>query len=168
QTITTGIMVWAVGNGLIALVLFLIWHFQSNRKSGATTENYGVSWHEGINWRKIGKSLLLAVCVIFAGYLLLAVSDWLFEIDFRLWVVALKPMSRLHFQIFLAYLIPFTFFFLVSSMVINGQLRWVHADGRPMSQGRSMLLNGIILALGIIILLIIQYVPLMSGQPLPL
>ncbi len=167
QTITTGIMVWAVGNGLIALVLFLIWHFQSNRKSGATAENYGASWHEGINWRKIGKSLLLAVCVIFAGYLLLAVSDWLFEIDFRLWVVALKPMSRLQFQIFLAYLIPFTFFFLVSSMVINGQLGRRSPDGEPIGLGRAMLLNAILLALGIVILLLIQYIPLFSGSPLP-
>jgi len=32
QTITTGIMAWAVGGGLIALVLFVIWHFAVNRR----------------------------------------------------------------------------------------------------------------------------------------
>lgn len=168
QEITTGIMVWAVGNGLITLALFLLWHFMSNRGAGGTSDHYGVTWAGRLDWGKIFKSLLFAAWLVFLGYLLVAISDWLFKTDFRLWVLALKPMTRLHFQMFLAYLIPFTFFFLVASAVINGQLRWTRADGRPFSLGWSMLLNGIILSLGIVILLLIQYIPLMSGNPLPL
>jgi hypothetical protein len=88
---------WAVINGIITLILFALWHFFLNKKTGATAANYGVTWTEKrLDWGKIGKSLLLAICIVFAAYMLLAISDWLFKIDFRLWVVALKPMSSLH------------------------------------------------------------------------
>lgn len=168
QTITTGIMAWAVGNGLIALILFAGWHYWMNRKAEATLENYGVTWEGRFNWMKIVKALLLAICIIVPGYLLLLLAGAVFKIDFRLWVLALKPMSPLHFQIFLAYLIPFAFFFLVSSTVLNGQLRRLRADGSPMSLGWTMALNGVLLALGIFLMLLLQYIPLMTGSPLPL
>lgn len=168
QTITTGIMVWAVGNAIITLVLFLIWHFTANRDTAAATDSYGVTWGRRLNWRRIGKSLLLASWLMFLAYLLVAISDWAFKTDFRLWVLALKPMNRLHFQIFLAYLIPFTLFFLVASLAINGQLRRTHPDGTPISLGRAMLINVALMILGIVILLLVQYIPLMSGNPLPL
>jgi hypothetical protein len=77
-------------------------------------------------------------------------------------------MSSLHFQIFLAYLIPFAFFFLVSSTIVNSQLRRVRADGTAMSLGRTMVLNAVLLALGIALMLLLQYIPLMSGGTLPL
>lgn len=162
QTITSGIMVWGVGNGIITLVLFLIWHFQANRKNGATGDTYGVNWAGGLSWRKIGKSLLLAVCITGVGYLLLVISDFVFKTDFRLWVLALKPMNFLQFHITLAYLIPFAFFFLVSSVAINGQMR------QEVTLRRAMLVNAALLAGGIFIMLLIQYIPLMGGSPLPL
>ncbi|MBL8153783.1 MAG: alpha/beta fold hydrolase [Anaerolineae bacterium] len=168
QTITTGIMTWAVGNGLIVLALFLVWHYQMNRNNGATFESYGVTWNGGLSWRKIGKSLLLAACVAASGYLLLVLADTIFEIDFRLWVLALKPMSFFQFHIFLAYLIPFTFFFLVSSMVLNGQMRQTQPNGSPVGLWRAYLVNAALLALGIVIMLLIQYLTLMGGRPLPL
>jgi hypothetical protein len=44
----------------------------------------------------------------------LLVSHWLFRTDFRIWVVALKPMAAHHVPAFLAYVIPFTAFFYVT------------------------------------------------------
>lgn len=168
QTITTGIMSWAVGNGIITLVLFLIWHFMSNRAAGATIDHYGLTWNKRFDLRLILKSLAFAICVIFGVYMLLAIADWVFKIDFRLWVLALKPMSFLQFHIMLAYLIPFAFFFVVSGMALNGQIRLVKADGTPVGTGRAMLVNAALLAGGIVIMLLIQYLVLMGGNPLPL
>ncbi|MFN8376429.1 MAG: alpha/beta hydrolase, partial [Anaerolineae bacterium] len=164
QTITTGIMTWAVGNGIITLVLFLAWHYLMNNKTGATGKDYGVSRSLVL----IGKSLLLALCVVFGVYMLLAISDWMFKIDFRLWVVALKPMNFLQFHIALAYLLPFAFFFLVASTAINSQLRQVNADGTAVPLWRAMLINAALMAGGILVMLIFQYAGLMSGNPLPL
>lgn len=58
-------------------------------------------------WKEIGKSFLLAVTVAFGGYLPLALSDFFFKIDFRIYVFAVRLMSALQFRIFLVYLIPF-------------------------------------------------------------
>ncbi len=168
QNITTGLMTWAVGNGLIALVLFLLWHFLANRQAGATAEHYGLAWGQALNWPRIGKSLLLAVCILVPAYLLLLISGALFKIDFRFWVVALKPMSPRHFGIFLAYLVPFAFFFLTLATVLHGELRQAGGAGGPVSLRRALWVNVVLLIVGFVVLLLVQYIPLLSGNPLPL
>jgi pimeloyl-ACP methyl ester carboxylesterase len=159
QNITTGIMFWAVGNGLITLLLFLIWHLGTNRRAGAAGENYGL----GIDL--LGRSLLLAFVVFLGTYSLLVLSNFLFRTDFRFWVVAWKLMSTLHLRIFLSYLIPFAFFFVVLGLALHGQMRTVDREGRP-SLGRAMLVNVILLIAGIVILLLYQYIPLVAGGTL--
>ncbi len=167
QNITTGIMAWAVGNGLISLALFLLWHFTSNRKSGATAAHYGLTWRErGVDWALIGKSALLAIALVAFAYWLLELSDWLFKTDFRLWVLAVKLMSPLQFRIFLAYLLPFAFFFVVLGMVLHGEMRRA-ADGEP-SLRSELIVNVLLMITGFIILLLVQYMPLLSGGVLPL
>jgi pimeloyl-ACP methyl ester carboxylesterase len=163
QNLTTGMMCWAVGNGLISLVLFLAWHFALNRKTGATARAYGWTWDDGLRWREIGRSFLLAAAIALSAYLLLALSDWLFKTDFRFFVFAMKPMSPLRFQIFLGYLVPFTFFFLVLGTVLHGQMRLTAPDGQPVGLGRAMLVNVALLLVGLLVLELYQYVPLWSG-----
>jgi pimeloyl-ACP methyl ester carboxylesterase len=168
QQITTGLVVWAVGNGLISLVLFALWHFFLNKQTGATTDNYALTWDGKLNWTKIGKSLLLAICILAPAYLLLILADQFFKIDFRLWVLAFKPMSVRHFGIALAYLPFFGFFFLMLSTVLAGQLRRVDAEGKPISLRNALLINVALLIVGFVVLLLIQYVPLLTGGTMPL
>lgn len=168
QQITTGLVVWAVGNGLISLVLFALWHFFLNKQSGATADNYALTWEGKLNWTKIGKSLLLAICILAPAYLLLILADQFFKIDFRLWVLAFKPMSVRHFGIALAYLPFFGFFFLMLSTVLAGQLRRVDAEGKPINLRNALLINVALLIVGFVVLLLIQYVPLLTGGTMPL
>ncbi len=168
QTITSGIMVWAVGNGIISLVLLLIWRYQTKPAARPRLEAYGVTGSPYIDFRQIGKSLLFSITVIAGFYMLLLISDALFKTDFRLWILAFKPMDFLQAHIALAYVIPFGFFFLVTSTVLNSQLRLVKTDGTPVGMGRSMVVNSVLLAGGIVVMLLIQYIPLMAGNPLPL
>ena len=163
QNLTTGIMCWAVGNGVASLVLFLVWHFAFNAKTGATARNYGWTWVDGLRWNDIGKSFLLAAIITLAAYLLLAFSDWLFKTDFRFFVFAMKLMSPLHFQIFLGYLVPFTFFFLVLGTVLNGQMRLTTGEGKAVGLGRAMVVNVVLLLVGIFMVEMYQYIPLWSG-----
>ncbi len=168
QNITTGIVTWALGNGLISLVLFGLWHFFLNKKTGATLDNYGLLWDGSIKWGKIAKSLLLAVVVIVPAYLLLVLCDQVFKIDFRLWVLAFKGMSARHFGIMLAYLPFFGLFFLVLSTTLTSQLQRFSANGKPIALGWQMLINVAILIVGFIALLLYQYIPLLSGSTMPL
>jgi pimeloyl-ACP methyl ester carboxylesterase len=166
QNLTTGVMFWAVGNGVISLVLFLIWHFGFNRKTGATAKNYGITWDSGLEWGKIGKSFILVAVIAFSGYLWLSFSDWLFKTDFRFWVFAVKLMNPLRFRIFLSYLIPFIFFCLMLSVVLGGELRLKKKDGNPVSLARAMLVNVILMVAGIIVLELYQYIPAWAGGTL--
>ncbi|MCJ7743826.1 MAG: hypothetical protein MUO99_04610, partial [Dehalococcoidales bacterium] len=166
ENITTQLLIWVLLVGAIALVFFLLWHFVFNRKAKATASDYGLAWGKGIGWKKIVKSFLLAVLVAFIGYLTLAFSDWFFKTDFRFWVFAVKPMSVLHFRIFLCYLIPFTAFFVILAMVLHGQLRPTGGKGTEMGRGLEMLINVVMLVIGFVVLLLVQYIPLLTGGTL--
>jgi pimeloyl-ACP methyl ester carboxylesterase len=168
QEITTGIVTWALGNFLISLVLFGLWHWFLNRQNGATLEHYGLTWEGKLNWGKIFKSLVFAIAVIVPAYLLLVISYEAFKVDFRLWVLAFKPMSDRQFMIMLAYLPFFGLFFLMLSTSLNAQLRRVKADGSPIALDRQLLINAVLLAVGFVVLLLIQYIPLLTGGTLPL
>jgi hypothetical protein len=114
-----------------------------------------------VEWRKVGKSFLFAFLVVFAGYFTLILSDFFFKTDYRFWVFAIKPMNLLQFRIFLSYLIPFIAFFLVSGMVLYGQLR---RDN--LSLGKEMLVNLVLYVIGFVVLIAYQYIPLFAGGTL--
>lgn len=156
QNLTTGIMFWALGNGLITLVLFLLWHFLVNKKTGADADNYGLTWRERLSGSKIWRSFLLALAIAAFGYVQLLLVDFFFKTDFRFWVLAIKPLSPLQFRIFLGYLIPFTLFFLMLGVALNGQLR------KNVKMGTAMWINIALLIGGIVVLLLVQYIALFT------
>lgn len=158
QGITNQVITWTTLVGLISLVLFLFWHFGSNRRRGATAESYGLVWKEGGSLRKVGKSFGLAFLVVLAGYTCVRMSAFFFHSDFRFWVFAVRPMSLLQTRIALSYLLPFVGFFLVLATVLHGQLR---RSGQ--SLGGEMVTNVGLLTVGFAGLLLLQYVPLFLG-----
>jgi len=160
-------MFWALSVGAISLVLFLLWHFASNRKKGGTLVHYGLAWKDNnILWKKVGKSILLAALVVLGAYLSLVISDWLFKTDYRIWVFAIKLMSPLHFRIFLCYLIPFAVYFMISGLILHGQLRPFKVDGSSMVMGKEVLINALLMISGYILYLLFQYIPLFAGNTL--
>jgi len=165
QNITTQVMIWALLVAVIAAVLFLLWHFAFNRKAKAAASDYGITWGKELNWRKIGKSFLLAFVVAFIGYLTLVFSAWLFTVDFRFWVFAVKPMSNIQFQIFLCYLIPFILVYIAFAVALHGQLRPT-SKGAELSLGKEMAVNWALMVVGFIVLLLVQYIPLLMGRTL--
>jgi pimeloyl-ACP methyl ester carboxylesterase len=134
QGITNQIVVWALINALIALALM---PFAPKRASRA-----------GI----LTLSILIAIATVVVGYAAMWLADLVFKIDFRFWIVALKPMSRKQFLIFLIYLVPFTVFFVVALNVL-------HRNFSTMAAGRGALYltNVMALTLGFIVLLLLQY-----------
>jgi pimeloyl-ACP methyl ester carboxylesterase len=167
ETITAQMLVWLLLVALIAVVLFLIWHFAFNRKAKATASDYGLTWGNKLDWAKIGKSFLLAFLVALAGYLTLVLSACLFTVDFRFWVFAVKPMSTIHLRSFVSYLIPFMLFFIAIGTVLHGQLRPT-IKGKELGQGSEMAINVALLVLGFVGLLLYQYIPLLMGGTLTL
>lgn len=157
QNITNQIMVWALLNGVISLALFVAWHLASAKKRGGGAAAYGLD----IGATNLFRTVAYALCALGAGALLLFAADFLFKIDFRFWVVALKPMSAQQFKAFLGYLLPFTAFFMMSSVATNGQLR--PAGGKAALRYWSAIAAG---AGGFLVFLLAQYVPLLAGGTL--
>jgi pimeloyl-ACP methyl ester carboxylesterase len=160
QNVTNGILVWALGTGLISAGLLLLWHLTSGRRQGASISSYGLA---PANRIQIGRTLLLGVVIVALAHLLVAATVWLFGTDFRFWVVAVKPLDALRAGILLAYVAPFVLFFVAAGAVLHGQLR----GGAP-SLAQAMARNALLMGLGIGLLLAIQYVPLLAGYPMPL
>ncbi|SHN83158.1 alpha/beta hydrolase family protein [Bradyrhizobium erythrophlei] len=148
QGITNQILVWVIINGLIAWALM---RFAPKRAS-----------RSGI----IGPSILIALATVAAGYAALWLCDWLFKIDFRFWIVALKLMSAKQFMIFLIYLLPITAFFVIALHVLHRNFSSLGA-----SRGALYLTNILALTLGFIVLVGAQYLTLwLSGKlfnPIP-
>jgi pimeloyl-ACP methyl ester carboxylesterase len=156
---------WIIILGVISIIIGLITHFAVTRKSGATGVNYGLTWAgKGMDWSKIGKSLLLAFYILIPAYLIVLAAYNMLDVDFRLNFLAIRAMSFLRFRIFLGYVIPFVFFYLILAFMLHGFLR---AKNGAMTIGREMIVNALILIAGMIIWMAIQYIATFSsGAPL--
>lgn len=161
QNITTQVMVWASLTGLISILLFLLWHVLLNRKTGASFGNYGLTWNGRAKISSIAHSFLLALVVVGVLYTSLVLTDYFFDVDYRIWVFGIKLLSPLQMGIAGSYLIPFSLFFMVVATVLHGQLRVNNWSFR-----KELLINWLLLSVGYIVLLIVQYTPLLMGGTL--
>lgn len=158
QNITTGIMIWALGNGLITLVLLAIKY-----RGYASLRPLLSGGESGSTLGYVAKSAALALLINLLLYALLVLAGWLFTVDFRFWVVALKVLSVDQAISFLAYLPGFTLFFVILSTALHRQLIWSNRSGNLTTLQRSMIYNAGVLSVGFLLLLGVQYVPLFMG-----
>lgn len=139
QSFTSQIVLWAVLNGIIVLALGLV--FKGNKVEG-----------RGDIWG----SVLIALATVGIGYLVVAATDFLFKVDFRFWVVALKPLDLIRTKIALVYLIPFTAYFILAMRGLHTGLS-VRTDSRV----AQYLFNIAVMIVGFILFLGFQYLTLL-------
>lgn len=156
QSITNQVVFWAVLNGLIVLILFLVWHFLLLKKDQrGTADEYGLTWNGKLEWGKIGKAFMLALSVVSLGYATLVVSDFFFKTDYRFWVFAVKLPSLQQFDIALRYMIPLFFYFFLASMGLFAQIRRAN-----LNMWQEMGVNTAIFVVAYLGLLLYQYIPM--------
>lgn len=158
QQITNGVLLWAWGNGLFTAALFLLWFRQQPL---LTWRQCGLS----INRREAFVTLNVALLVVLMLYLL-ALLVATAGVDFRFWVVAIKVMSSTQVGIFLIYLMPFILFFIVQSASLHAQLQLGWSSPGAGQQRSAGWYNGLVLSIGFVGLLVVQYVPLLLGGTL--
>ena len=141
QGITNTLMIWAAVNILLALLFG--WLLKGKPASGPT------------HW---GASILMAVIVVGVLYGVTALAG-LVQVDFRFWVVALKPLSASQAIATLSYVIPFTLFVLVA-------FRGLTALASGTSRGHYGWAAGA-LATGFFVLTGVQYLILFATGALP-
>lgn len=148
-----GVVLWSLVNGLFGLVLLWISHAISKKHGDDEAKDWGVR----MNWVQTGRTLALALLVIVIFYTILAAIYGFFHVDYRLFVVAARPLTKRWFLIALAY-VPALFLFFLSnslrvntSMRFNNQRRWV-----------NWLIIALANSIGLAAIFVIQYVTLFS------
>ncbi|GAB1261101.1 alpha/beta hydrolase family protein [Aurantivibrio plasticivorans] len=152
QNITNGIAIWALGNGLITIILGALTWFTA-KISGSAFTYFGLSMKP----LEILKTLILSIIVVGLLIILSHIIQSIFLVDFRYWVVALKPPSLAQLKMIFVYWPVFAIFFLLLSANFAGLLR--NNDNNLM---KACGINSIICALGFPGLLVIQYTSLFA------
>jgi pimeloyl-ACP methyl ester carboxylesterase len=138
EWVANQLVVWGIGSTAIGLVGYLFKPRQRVRLASG-----------GI------KSAVLAVVCVGLGYAALALVDAVFKVDFRFWVIGLKPLDGRHFAYALTYLVPF-------AVVFVTMVRMLIANLASPDQGRAAQYLALVLApcLGFVVLLSVQYASL--------
>lgn len=140
QWVGNQLVVWALLNGLITLALGIF------LKSGKPA--FRNDWL---------RSVVIAVLTVGVGYVSLAVVDALFKVDYRFWVLGLKPLDMLHAGYAAAYAPLWIAFFLVALRALNANLA-VKGEGAATQCAAYALA----MSLGFMALLKLQYISLFA------
>jgi pimeloyl-ACP methyl ester carboxylesterase len=135
QYIQNQLLVWALLNGLITLVL----SFVLRGGKPAFTNRWGAS-------------ALIAAATIAVGYLSLVLVDAIWKVDYRFWVLGLKPLDAHHALVAIPYFGLWAAFFLIAIRALSANLA-VKGDGFLFQHGAWKLA----MSLGFIVLLAWQY-----------
>ncbi len=139
QSISTQVAFWGVMNGLIFTALGRVFRAAPVGSPASRLPQF-VS------------TALLVLATAGIGYASLLLADFLFQVDFRFWFVGFKLLSLTQFQIMLAYLLPFTLFFVLALRALHTGLS-VAAD----SAARQYAGNLFALMGGFLVFLLLQY-----------
>ena len=160
QTITNGVAIWALVNTMIAVAFVGIWHIRRD-DDGDALVRLGLA--TGESGGAVARALGVAVAVVGAVYLSLVVVDTLFTVDYRFWFVALKRLQPWHLGAFLIYLPVFGAFFVALGVLLHGRLR---TPATTASLRRAMATNTAVVVGGFVLLVAVQYVPLLLDNAL--
>ena len=89
-------------------------------------------------------------------------ADFLFKVDFRIWVIAVKTFEPMHLVLALTYVIGFTVFYIGNSLFTNSN----RIEG--WAEWKVLLVSCIGNILGISIIIAFQYITFASTGHLPL
>ncbi|MFA7119526.1 MAG: alpha/beta fold hydrolase [Sphaerochaetaceae bacterium] len=150
-------------NACIICGLFILWHFTYGKKHGGNWQSYGFPSREiaiGKKGKQIGKVIGFGIAVIFAIYVIVNICYALFNVDFRIWIGALKPISSTRLTYIWGYLLMFYFSFGVLNMV-SISFADLSTDNKTKGEVAKQYLRGwLIAAGGFTLILAIYYIGL--------
>ena len=115
QTGPLTIGTWSAMCGAFAAVLMAIYYFAYGKKNGFCFKDTGIV----INFEQAWKSVALAVIVIVVSFGLVFASQYFFQVDYRIYVLAVKTFAADKVIIGLKYLPFFVIFYVINSISVN-------------------------------------------------
>ena len=142
--------VWATLVGLFTFVLLIVgWYLFGGKKSGIGMKERGVA----ISGKNLWKTILLALAVVASAFAIVFIADYLFKVDFRLWVIPLKAFTPDKFKLILLYLPFFLMFYLFNSVAINS-FNYIK-NGKKESNNIALL--AFVNVLNVVVIVVVQY-----------
>jgi hypothetical protein len=143
------VMLWAAFNGTIGIAIFLLSYHFFGRRHGSKTESWGLK----VSKKELVKTLTLGILVFTLFYLFLFLNYFLFHVDYRFWFMGVRIFQPEMLIILMMYFPLFFVFFFSNSLRVNGAMRF---EGQQ--EWVSRLIGGFANSLGLILIIIIQYV----------
>jgi hypothetical protein len=140
QYIQNQLLVWALGNALITYGLSFVLRGGKPAFSNRWLGSAGI-----------------AVATVAVGYLSLVLVDAVFKVDYRFWVLGLKPLDGRHALIAISYFVLWAVYFLVAFRALAANLA-VKGESFLMQAGSWKVAS----ALGFLVLLIVEYAVMFS------
>lgn len=139
QWVQNQLLVWALGTALITLLIGLVL-----RRKAAFTNRWGLS-------------IAAAVATMAVAYISLVIVDALFKVDYRFWVLGLKPLGAGRGLTFFPYLVLWTGFFLIALRSLCANIP-VKGEGLVSQIGWAKTA----MSLGFLVLVVRQYATLFA------
>lgn len=154
------IALWAAINGGAALLIMAVSWFAIGRKSGIDLRAGGML----PGWRRFFQAILLGLVVVVAAFGIVAVVDYFFTTDFRIWVLAVKWFTPDKIPLALLVLPFFLLYFFANSLAVNVFNRFTLGGREWINTAVLALFN----ALAPIVLVVVQYTTFFaSGELVP-
>ncbi|MEG1720736.1 MAG: acetylxylan esterase [Pseudoflavonifractor sp.] len=107
--------VWSLVCGLFTLLTLFLSYRLFGKQNGVDLAERGVA----IGWRKLGKTVVLAVLVAAATYGTVFLADYFFKADFRIWCLTIKAFTPDKLLVAAKFLPFFLLFYIINSVGIN-------------------------------------------------
>lgn len=156
QSQALGIGTWAAACGVVVIVSMLVSYYAYGKKHGVSPAETGLK----ISPKKALKTILLALVVIAAAFGCVAVADYFFMADFRIWTLAVRAFNAEKLGVSLWYVLFFLLYYVANSVAagcfnfndVGGRRTWINTALLALAAG-----------LPAVIILLIQYIPFLSG-----
>lgn len=129
QTSPFVIGMWAMLCGLFSILCMVLFYIFHGKKNGFRLAGRGVT----MPFKKIGKTVLLALIVVTVAYGWVFFADYFFKTDFRIWVLAMKAFEADKLLVSILPAILFLVFYIANSVAINsfnynyiGKKSWIN------------------------------------------
>ena len=149
QRMNNGVMLWAILNGLVGFLLFYLGYRWHGRQHGVGPAMWGLETSAA----ELGRTAVLAFTLFLGFFLLLFGVYYFFHVDYRFLFIGVRSFQPALLIFLLMYAPAFFPFFLANSLRVNGAMR---PAGVP--EWRSMLLAGLANSLGLLLIVVVQYV----------
>ena len=153
QRMNNSVMLWAAFNGTIGIIIFLLSFHFFGKHHGINTKSWGLQ----VSKNELIKTFLLGITVFILYYLMLLLNYYIFHVDYRFWFIGVRIFQPEMLLVLLMYFPLFFIFFFSNSLRVNGSMRF---ENQP--EWQSRLIAGFANSLGLIMIIVIQYVTYFS------